>query len=82
MRLGRVPEFGDAIAAAKQALNGGALHALAAAVNQADDLEAGVLRGFQIIFDDGYNVLRLKRVEIDCVFNRDVNDVFIGHVRP
>ena len=45
VRLGRIPELRDQRMGAQVTLDGRALHALAAPVNQAHDVEAGVVRG-------------------------------------
>jgi hypothetical protein len=48
-------------------LNVGALHTFAAAVNQADVAEAGLVRRMQILLDHGPHVARCRRVQIDRI---------------
>lgn len=55
----------------KQALHGGALVALAAAVDQPDQREARVMRGVQVVVDDGDDVAWGEGVKIDRVFDGD-----------
>jgi hypothetical protein len=77
VRLGRIPVPIDTRVCAEHPLHGGALHALPAPVNEADDLEAGLVGGGEIVFDDRDDVSRLERVQIDRVFNRNVKGVVV-----
>ncbi len=61
-------------------LDVGALHPLAAAVNQPDFGEAGLTRRVQVFLDDGPHVARCKRVQIDAVLDGDVNG-FVFHCK-
>jgi hypothetical protein len=48
-----------------------ALKARAAAVDETDLAKAFFVRGVDVFLDDGWNVSRLKAVEIDHVFDLD-----------
>ncbi len=58
---------------AQAPLDVGALHALAAAVNQPDFGEAGLTRRVQVFLDHGPDVTRCKRVQIDAVLDGNAN---------
>src|SRR5436189_6128415 len=72
MRVRVVPELGDERKSVEDGLDDGALHALTASVNEADFDETGVVRGGDVLLDDGRNVGGRKGVEIELVFDRNV----------
>ena len=55
--------------ALERLLNGGALHALAASVNQADFAQAAFMRGPDVLLDDRHHVARVKGVKVDGRFD-------------
>jgi hypothetical protein len=66
----------------EQSLDRGALHALAPAVDQPDDWKSGRLRLMQILIHDINHIARLKCVQIDRVFYRDLDGrgVMVLHI--
>jgi len=64
---------------AQPPLHLGALHALAAPVNQPDLAEPRVARRVQVLINDRHDVARRETVEIDGVFDRDVDRRFVFH---
>jgi hypothetical protein len=62
---------------AKAPLDVGALHTLAAAMDQPDVAEARAPRGVQVFINDRPHVLRCKRMQIDGVFDRDSDGFFV-----
>jgi hypothetical protein len=66
---------------AKQALHGRALHAFTSAVNQADDLETGRLGGVQILVDHRNDIARMERMQVDRIFDGDLNGLVFQHVK-
>ena len=55
--------------ALERLLNGGALNALAASMNQADFAQAALMRGPDVLLDDRYHVARVEGVQVDRRFN-------------
>ena len=72
VRLRRVPELDDQRMLLERLLNDAALNALAASVDQPHFAEPGFVRGIDVLFDDGCDVARRERVEIERVFDRDL----------
>ena len=70
MRLRGIPEFGHERMAIEHVLDDAALDALAAAVNQPDLAEAGVVRRRDVFLDDRWNVARGEGVEVERRFDR------------
>ena len=60
---------------AQQTLHGRPLHTFTSAVNQAYDVEACFPRCPQVLIDDGHDIARRKGVQIDGVFDRQLNGV-------
>ena len=79
MRLRRVPEVGDEPMGGQEALDGCALHALATPMDETHELQARLVRRVQIILDNGDDIARLKRVQIDRVFDWDPNVALVFH---
>jgi len=69
---------------AQQLLHGGALHALAAPVDQPNLLKSRVASGLEVLVDHRHDVPRREAVEIDRVFDRDLDDlvIFVPPTRP
>jgi hypothetical protein len=71
---------------AQPPLDGGALHAFASSVNQADEREPRRLRLEQVLIDDIRYVARVKRVQVDPVLDRDADRpgalvLSVAHIR-
>lgn len=79
MRLRRVPEVGDEPMGREEALDGCALHALAASMDEAHEFETRLVRRVEIILDNGDDIAWLKRVQIDRVFDRNPNFAIFFH---
>ena len=80
MRLRCVPVALDGVMVAQQALHCCALYAFAAAVDQPDDRESRFAVGVKIFVNDGDDVARSEGVQIDRVFDRDVDGVVFHNV--
>ena len=81
MRLCGIPELRDERVSAQVSLNGGALNALPAPVNQSHDLEACRLSGLEIVVDNGKNVTRREGMQIDRSLDGDRDRIVIAHSR-
>ena len=79
MRLRCVPVALDGVVVAEQALHCCSLYAFAAPVDQADDGESRLAGGVQIFVNDGHDVARSEGVQIDRVFDGDVDGVVFNH---
>ena len=55
-----------------------ALHAGSFAVNDAHFMKAGLLALFQVFLDDAWNILWLKGMKIDEIFQREDHRLRIG----
>jgi len=53
-------------------LNDPALYALAAAMNEPDESQAGLVRGPEVVIDDEPYVSRREGMEVQRVFDRDL----------
>ena len=73
MRFRRVPELGDERVAFKRLLNDAALHAAAAAVNQAHLAQPAFRRRADVLLDNRLDITRRKGVQVQRVFNRDAD---------
>jgi len=73
MRLGSVPEFEDKRVAIEDLLDGSALNAFAASVNESNFGEARCVRRFDVLLDDRRDVARHEGVKVEAVFDRDVH---------
>ena len=69
MRLRRVPEFHDERVVLERVLDDATLHAFAASVNQPHLTQARFMRSADVLLDDRRDVSRRERVEIDRVFD-------------
>ena len=69
MRLSRVPELLDQRMGFEHTLHDGALHALAASVNQTDFAQAGFVSGPDIFLDYRRDVTRGERVQVESAFD-------------
>jgi hypothetical protein len=72
MRIGVVPELDDGVVRVDDGLDDAALNPAAAAVDDADEPEAPLVRGAQILIDDRPDVLRGEGVKVEFGSNRDV----------
>jgi len=72
MCLRRVPEFDDERMLLERVLDDAALHAFPASVNQAHFAQTRLMRGVDVLLDDRRNITRRERVEIDRVFDGDL----------
>ena len=72
MRLSRVPELLDQRMGRKHTLHDGALHALAAAVNQPDLAQPGLVGRVDVFLDDRRDVARGERVQVERAFDGNV----------
>ena len=63
--IGVVPELGDQRMLLERRLHDAALHAAAAAVDEAQLAQAGFVRGADVLLDDGRDVARGEGVEIE-----------------
>ncbi|HEX8026937.1 MAG TPA: hypothetical protein VF491_00670 [Vicinamibacterales bacterium] len=61
----------------KQALDGAALDALPAPMDQSDLVETRLVRRPQVLVDDGQDVARRKCMQVDAILNRDDKAVFL-----
>jgi len=75
----RVPVTLDQGVAAQQALHGGPLHALAAAMNEPDLLEAGLARRVEILVNHRYHIGWREAVEIYRVLDWNVDGCLVFH---
>ena len=73
--LRRVPEGFDQRVALERLLNDTALNPLAAAMNEANFVESGFVRGIHVLFDDGPDVSRREGMKIERAFDRNA----VGH---
>jgi hypothetical protein len=71
VRLRRVPEFHHERVALERLLHDPALDALAAAVNEAHFAQSRLVGGVHVLFDDGRDVARGERVQVDRVLDGD-----------
>jgi hypothetical protein len=71
MRFGRVVERHDVGMPVEDGLNDAALHALSAAVDQADFEQAGLARGADVFVNDGWDVARVKGMEVEGILDRN-----------
>src|SRR5688500_4339437 len=69
----RVPVALDQRVLAQQLLHGGALHALAAPVDQPNLLKSRVASGLEVLVNHRHDVSRRKAVKVDVVFDWDVD---------
>ena len=72
VRLRRVPELYDQRMVFERVLHDAALHACAASVNQPHLAQASFVRGADVLDDNRRDVTRRERVEIDRVFDGDL----------
>jgi len=75
MGFGGIPEFGDEGMPLERLLNDASLNALAAAVNQPDLTQSGVVRRGDVLLDDRCDVAWRERVQVEVVFDWDA----VGH---
>jgi len=73
MRLGGIPELDDERVAFEGLLNDAALHAAAAAVNQAYLAQTSFRRRVDVLLHHRFNVARSKGVKVQRVFDRDMD---------
>ena len=81
MRLRRVPKLIDQRMAPEHTLHDGALHALAASVNQTYLTQAGLARRVHVLIDDGRDVPRRERVQIERALDWDATAPFLAACR-
>ena len=72
VRLRRVPELHDQRVVFERLLDDGALHALAAAVNQPHLAQARFMCGVHVFDDDRRDVAWRERMQVERVFDRDL----------
>ena len=73
--FGGVPELDDQRMPLERLLHDAALNALAAAVNQPDLAQAGLVRGVDVFLDHRRDVARRERVEVEMIFDRECGGV-------
>ncbi len=71
VRRGVVPELGDQRMLVECLLDDAALNAAAAAVNETQLPQAGLVRGADVFVDDGGNVARREGVQVELRLDRD-----------
>ena len=71
VRLRGIPELDDERMSFERLLHDAALHAVAAAVNQADLAQPAAPCGEDVLLDDGRDVARSEGVEVEDVFDRN-----------
>lgn len=81
MSVRSIPITVDRFVQAQQTLHGGALNALATAVDQADHLEAGLLRREQVLVDHRHDIARGEWMQVDRIFDGNVNGVVFHGLR-
>jgi hypothetical protein len=79
MRLCGIPELRDQRMGAQVTLDGRALDALAATVDQPHDVEACGVSGVEIVVDNGEDVPRREGMQIDRVLDGYRDRLFISH---
>ena len=85
MRFRGVLKRADQRVPLERLLNGGALHAFAASMNQADFAQAAFMRGPDVLLDDRHHVARVKGVKVDGRFDGNAMRLIHdggGPVRP
>jgi len=80
VRVGVVPELDDERMALEEGLHDAALNAAAAAVNQADFRETGLLGGMQVLVDHGRNVRGREGVQVELGGDGDPDGLGVVHV--
>ena len=70
-----IPELGDEWMPLERLLHDASLNAFAAAVNQPDLTQSGVVCRGDVLLDDRRHVARRERVQVEVVFDRDA----VGH---
>ena len=71
----RVPEFDDQRMPLERVLHDSSLNAFAAAMNQSNVTEPGLVCRIDVFLDDGLDVARSKGVKVEAIFDRDP----VGH---
>jgi hypothetical protein len=71
MRVGVVPELGDERVALEGRLHDAALDAAAPAVHETHLSKTSVVRGTDVFIDNGRDVTRAERVEVELGLDRD-----------
>ena len=75
MRFRCIPELGDERMPFERLLHDPALNPLAAAVYQANFAESGSMRRVDVFLDDGRDVTRRERMEVEMLLDGDA----VGH---
>ncbi len=82
VRVGIVPEFEHARMAIERRLHDPALHAATAPVNEAYLAKSGGCGGVDVLRDDRPDVGRRERMEVEVIFNRQVDGIKSQNLKP
>ena len=80
MGLRRIPVAVDRLVLPQETLHRRTLGSRAAAMNEPHDREPRLAGGVQILVDHSHDVTRLKGVQIDGVFDREMNRFFVHYL--
>jgi len=79
MRVRVVPELDHERMALEEGLHDAALHSSAASVNQADFRQTRLLRRVQVLVDEGWDIGRRERVQVELAGDGNVDRVGVFH---